>query len=256
MLVQNQNKETHVRSHNPSKVGRPVTKKSIPSSKNTNSRKANRVIMTSSMNNSTVRLTYPNSQYREPYGQQACHLEYSSNTISRPNMTKRKEAQAGRPPSAGRDRSRQSKRTNTIDKDFTSSAKSGHVQNSRDRSKSYSSSRRSASPEVKVPQKKSNHKMREKVKRNNRIVLTALTGGNFETVLPRRVDELTEENEKLKTRNRTLMAEREQFQKQNRALTIKAERLESKLRSILESPTRSAPAVHCAPAPKFQKLRA
>ena len=168
-------------------------------------------------------------------------------------MTKRKEAQAGRPPSTGRDRSRQSKRTNTIDKDFTSSAKSGHVQNSRDRSKSYSSSRRSASPEVKVPQKISNHKMREKVKRNNRIVLTALTGGNFETVLPRRVDELTEENEKLKTRNRTLMAEREQFQKQNRALTIKAERLESKLRSILESPTRSAPAVHRAPRSEVPK---
>jgi len=131
-------------------------------------------------------------------------------------MAKRKEALAGRPPSAGRDRSRQSKRTNTIDKDFTSSAKSGHGQ----------------------------------VKRNNRIVLT---GGNFETVFPRRVDELTEENEKLKTRNRTLMAEREQFQKQNRALTIKAERLESKLRSILESPTRSAPAVHRAPRSEVSK---
>jgi len=164
-------------------------------------------------------------------------------------MTKRKEAQAGRQPSAGR--SRQSKRTNTTDKDFTSSAKSGHAQNSRERSKSYASSRRSASPEVKVLKKKSNHKMREKVKRNSRIVLT---GSNFETGFPRRVDELTEENEKLKTTNRTLMAEREQFQKQNWALTKKAERLESQLRSMLESPTRSALTVHSAPRSEAPKV--
>lgn len=249
MLVQNQNKETHVRSHNPSKVGRPVPKKSIPS-KNTNSRKANRVIVTSSKNSPPVRLTYSNSQYRELYVQQACHPEYSSNNISRPNMTKRKEAQVGRQPSAGRERSRPSKRTNTTDKDFTSSAKSGQAQNSRERLKSYTSSRRSASPEVKVQKKKSNHKLREKVKRNNRIVLTA---GNYDPGYPRRVDELIEENEKLKTRNRTLLTEREQFHKQNRALSMKADRLERELRSMLESPTRSAPIVLRAPRSEVPK---
>jgi hypothetical protein len=253
MLVQNQNKETHVRSHNPTKVGRPVSKKSIPSTKNTNSRKANRVIMTSSKNSPTVRLTYPNSQYREQYGQQACQTEYSSNNITRPNMTKRKEAQAGRQPRAGRERSRQSKRTNTTDEDFPSSAKSGQAQapqSSRERSKSYNSSRRSSSPEVKVQKKKSNHKLRGKVKRNNRIVLTV---GGFETVYPRRIDELTEENEKLKSRNRTLIAEREQFLKQNRMLSIKAERMESQLRSLLEFSPRSTSIVVPTPRSEVQK---
>jgi len=177
-------------------------------------------------------------------------MEYSSNNITRPNMTKRKDAQAGRPPSVGRERSRQSKRTNTTDKDFASSAKSGHAQNSRERSKSYNSSRRSSSPEVKVQKKKSNHKMREKVKRNNRIVLTV---GGFETVYPRRVDELTEENEKLKSRNRTLIAEREQFLKQNRMLSIKAERMESQLRSLLEFSPRSTSIVLPTPQSEVQK---